>query len=195
MCVDFAKDGYKIVSNLDLTGVKYEEINWDKVIACEYHDCVIFIDEAHQFLPARGSLSIQSKYLVDGFMSMISKANIILILNTQYPQKVDCRIILEKNYNILCEKRIWNGVDWVYTNLDAKQLKNTPTIIIVMIEDCFTMLVSKEVLFANDFYKYYNRYQIIDAMKSIRLSALRMREKEKIDAKRIRIELENADTD
>jgi hypothetical protein len=162
MCYDYYQKGFKVYANIDFN-FPYEKLNYADIINCKLHDAVVFMDEAHLILPARSSMKSSSKHIVDNFISMSSKANLICIFATQYPNKIDSRISqLEKDYNVLAEKYIFNGERWIRTNKDAKELGDTPTIIEVTIEQVYDHTISKLRLWANAYYNLYNRYEIVN---------------------------------
>jgi hypothetical protein len=154
--------GFKVYSNVKLN-FPSEQLNYADIINCRLHDCVVYLSEAHLILPRRNAMRSSSKNIVDNFVSMSAKANITLVCDTQFPQKIDSRIAeLEKDYNVLCEKYILENGQWVQTSKDAKELGDTPTIINVSIEQCYDRKITKLRLHANKYYSLYNRYEIIN---------------------------------
>jgi GTPase SAR1 family protein len=160
MLKGYHEQGYKIYSNISLA-FDYEPIDYMKIINCEYEHAVIYLDEIHLLLPSRRSMSKSSVKIVDGFLSMSSKKDLIIIGTTQTPNKVDLRIRDESSYNFLCTKYAWDGVRFKQTSLDAYKLKDTPVIIDVMTIEVFTEKVSHTYLYANDYYDLYDRYEIV----------------------------------
>lgn len=162
MCHGFYKAGKTVYSNIAFN-FPYKQLDYSDIINCRLQNAVIYLDEAHLILPRRNSLKSTSKVLVDNFISMSSKQNLTLIFSTQFPQKIDGRISeLEKDYNVLCEKYIYDGTKWAQTSKDAHELGNTPTIIAATIEQVYDRKISKLRLIANNYYNLYNRYEIIN---------------------------------
>jgi hypothetical protein len=93
---------------------------------------------------------------------MSAKKDLIIIGTTQFPQKVDVRFRTEADYNGLCEKFIWNGTKWGNTNKDVKELKNTPVIIEVTVQQAYDGQITKLRIMANRFYNLYDRFQIVN---------------------------------
>ncbi|HJZ23327.1 MAG TPA: AAA family ATPase [Candidatus Babeliales bacterium] len=156
----YAHKGYKIVSNVKLKGIKHDNLDYDKVTACEYERCVIFMDEVHQILPARRSMSKSSIAIVDGFLSMIRKKEVILIATTQFERKVDNRLRLEKDYIIACRRYAYMNNGFVPVPPD---FKDASVVCIIEAEmTCIFNSDSKKMSFvANKYYKYYDTHQLI----------------------------------
>jgi len=159
---DYYKKGYKVYANISLN-FKYNRLNYSDIINCKLKNAVVYMDEAHLILPARSSMKSSSKTIVDNFISMSSKQGLICIFSTQFPQKIDCRISqLETDYNVLCEKFVYINGEWQQTTKDAHELRSTPTIIQVSIEQVYDGKINKFRLHANKYYNLYNRYEIIN---------------------------------
>jgi len=188
-CQDYQKQGYTIYSNVHFK-FPYKKIKYDDIINCRYRDAVVYIDEAHLVLPARGSMRKSSILIVDNFISMSSKANLICIFTTQFPEKIDMRISqLEKDYNVLAEKIVYENGTWHGTSKDAKELKDTPTIIMITVEQCFDgQIIKCPPIYANDYYKIYNRYEIVN-IEGLDEASIRYTEKQKLLKEKIRNEL------
>jgi len=117
------KKGYKIVSNVALT-FKYEPIDYNKIVNCEYEHCVILIDELHRLLPSRRSLSKTSVAIVDGFLSMCRKKDIIILGTTQLEYKVDCRYRDEAINWYRCTRYAYINKQWIQIMHNQKLDKN-----------------------------------------------------------------------
>lgn len=140
----------------------FEPIDYMKIINCQYEHAVIFLDEIHLLLPSRRSMSKSSVKIVDGFLSMSSKKDLIIICTTQTPNKVDLRIRDEASYNTLCTKYAWDGHRFKQTSEDAHKLGNTPVIIDILTEQTFSGKAQHTHLLANDYYNLYDRYEIVN---------------------------------
>jgi hypothetical protein len=158
---DYYLQGKKIYSNIHLR-FPYEKINYADIINCRLENAVVYLDEIQLTLPSRQSMKSSSVQICDSFLSMSSKKDLIIIGTTQFPQKVDVRFRTEADYNVLCEKFVWNGERWAKSNKDAKELKNTPVIIDVAVEQVYDGQISKIRILANKFYGLYDRYEIVN---------------------------------
>ena len=131
-----------------------------------------------------------SVQIVDNFISMSSKANLVCIMTTQFPEKIDMRISqLEKDYNVLAEKFVYEDGTWHQTSKDAKELKDTPTIIMITVEQCFDgKIIRCPPIYANDYYKIYDRYEIVN-IEGLDEASVRYSEKQKMLKDKIRAEM------
>ncbi|HJZ24278.1 MAG TPA: AAA family ATPase [Candidatus Babeliales bacterium] len=163
--LSYHRKKYKIISNVNLLGVKHDIIDYDKVVNCEYDKAVVFIDEIHQLLPARGSMSKKSIAIVDGFLSMIRKKKVILIGTTQYERKMDVRLRMEKDYLIMCERYICINNSFQKASPDFFD-SNVPAIISCKAHCIFDQSRQDFFFIANHYYKYYDTRQIILIRKS-----------------------------
>ena len=158
--LSYTKKGYKIVSNVNLNNISHELLDYDKVMNCEYEKAVVFIDEIHQILPARRSMSKTSVRIVDGFLSMIRKKEVILIGTTQFERKVDSRLRLEKDYFVTCKRFLYKNGAFIPASPDFKD-PFAICVIDVEMECVYNQERKKAHFIANKYYKYYDTKQII----------------------------------
>lgn len=102
-------EGRVVYSNVHLVGIPYKKIMIDDVVHSRLENGVCLIDEIHQFLPSRRSLSARSVSIVDGFLSMVRKKRLELWGSTQLERKVDVRLREEKDFFFVCSKQIHDG--------------------------------------------------------------------------------------
>lgn len=169
--------GMKIYSNVHLS-FPYEALDYDKIVNCEYSDGIVIIDEGHQLLPARNSVSLISREIVDGFLSMVRKKNLHIYISTQTERKIDIRVRDEKDYLYICKRFIFINNRWIEAKHNQNLPKATPVIIYYDMIDCYSDDISTYSMVANPIYDMYDTRQII------RITGL---EKERLkDRKRIR---------
>jgi len=154
----YYKKGYKIYSNVHLR-FPYSKIKYKDIIECKYEKAFILIDEIHQLLPARNSLSKTSRKICDSFLSMIRKKGIELYGTTQTPRKVDVRYREEVNFITTCSKYAFLNKKWVKT--DKELNSDIPCIIKTETINIFTSSSKKNTIYANRFYNLYDTNQII----------------------------------
>lgn len=174
---DYHSQGKTVYSNIHLN-FPYKKINYADIINCRLENAVVYLDEIQLILPARQAMKSSSVQICDSFLSMSSKKDLIVIGTTQFPAKVDIRFRTEADYNILCEKFVFENNKWVKTSKDAKQLKDAPVIIDVSIEQVYDGQINHVRLLANLFYDLYDRYEIVnieglDEANEIRKARLR----------------------
>jgi len=95
--------GYTIYSNVHLH-FPYKKLTLKDIIECKLRNAVVIIDEIHLFLSSRNSMSIISREICDGFLSMVRKAGLIIYATTQTERKVDVRFREEKDFLYICTK-------------------------------------------------------------------------------------------
>jgi hypothetical protein len=158
-----AAKGKKIYTNIHLNFPGWEALDIDDVINCRLRDCIVYIDEAHQLLGRRRSMSSANIIIVDNFISMASKAGVELWLSSQFPRKVDQRVSeLELDYGVLCTKYVWENGGWRETTKDAADLGNTPCLIVATMQQMFdNKIIQLPPIYANDYYSIYDRYEIV----------------------------------
>ena len=154
----YYKKGYKIYSNVHLR-FPYTKIKYKDIIACKYENAFILIDEIHQLLPARNSMSKTSRLITDSFLSMIRKKGIELYGTTQTPRKVDVRYREEVNYITTCSKFAFLNRKWTKTNKELNS--DVPCIIKTETINIFNHSTKRNTIFANRFYDLYDTNQII----------------------------------
>lgn len=167
-----AAKGKKIYTNIHLNFPGWEALDIDDVINCRLRDCIVYIDEAHQLLGRRRSMTSGNIIIVDNFVSMASKAGVELWLSTQFPRKVDQRVSeLELDYGILCTKYIYENGVWTETTKDAAELGiTTPCLIVATIQQMYdNKIIQLPPIYANYYYNIYNRYEIVQ-IKNLDLS-------------------------
>ena len=157
-CKKYYEKGFKIYSNVHLK-FPYEKINYMDIINCKYEKAVILIDEAHQLLSSRNSMSSVSRQICDSFLSMLRKKKIILYVTTQTSRKIDVRIRDEVSYVYVCSKFVYVNKTWIEYYQDLN--KKVPCILSITKIDMFSQNESRISLIANPYYKYYDTHEII----------------------------------
>jgi len=157
---DYYKKGKKIYSNVKLN-FPYEPLDYQKIIDCEYSDGMIILDEIHQLLPSRRSLSNRNVKIVDGFLSMVRKKNLEVYGTTQLEYKVDVRFRDEWDFLYHCKKFIFINGDLSpilhNQNLDVK----IPIIVEFCVIDRYTNQRKFFRLDANPIFSMYDTTEII----------------------------------
>jgi hypothetical protein len=152
--------GMNIYSNVHLN-FKYEPLDYDKIINCEYEDGIVLLDEGHQLLPSRNSMSLISREIVDGFLSMVRKKNLHLYITTQTERKIDIRVRDEKDYQYICRRYAFIRYNWIEIKHNQNLPYDTPVLIHADIIDCYSDEINRVTFNANPIYDLYDTRQII----------------------------------
>lgn len=135
---------------------KDSKINWEfwENLREEKKNFSIFLDEAHNFISSRSSMSSQNK-LFSKWVSQIRKIfsddeNNHIFLITQYIKKIDVNFRDMAFGIILCKKRIFKNKTWisqnVYDGLDRYE---------------YGKKAFSKVFLANPYFRYYNTKEMI----------------------------------
>ncbi len=102
ICYDFFKAGWRIVHNGSLTfGELLDPV---KLAELGYKNCVIFIDEAHEWLDSRRGMTLQS-VMSTGYLTQVGKLNNWLICATHDIHDLDWRLRRAADMVITIQKR------------------------------------------------------------------------------------------
>lgn len=159
---DYSDRGLKIYSNVHLKHIKYEKIKYEDIINCRYENALVIVDEGHQLLPSRASMSKTSRLIVDKFVSMCRKKRVHLMLSTQMARKIDVRIRAEHDFAIDCEKYAYIDGSFKAVLGDENLPKHVKIVIKCAITEHYSGREIISTFIANDYYKYYDTSQIID---------------------------------
>lgn len=160
MAYDYWKEGKTIYSNVKLN-FPFKQIDYNDIVNCKLKNAVVLLDEVHQLLPSRNSMSKINRTIVDGFLSMIRKQNLIVIGTTQLEMKVDVRFREEKDFIYECFKYAYLDGRWENVIHSQNFDKNTPVLIRVEAEENYSGVRIRFNLFANAFYHLYDTNEII----------------------------------
>lgn len=153
--------GYKVVSNVHLNNMKYEPLDYNKVVNCEYKDAVIFIDEVQLVLPSRGAMRKTSIKICDGFLSMCRKQNLELFVTSQAEFKVDIRLRTEADmcYQLTRCALVNGSVQEVHHNymFDKEQI----IVIKIVAIDNHDGREAEFMMNANPFFNMYDSKQVV----------------------------------
>ena len=158
---DYYKQGKTIYSNVDLK-FPYKLLDYDDIINCRLDNAMVIIDEAHQLLGSRSSMSRINNEITTSFISMVRKKNLDLFLTTQHERKIDARIReMEMDYFYLCTRYAFIKGEWkeVLHNQDVD--KNTPINIKIKVIEVDTGTEIIGYFRANPYFKMYDTRQII----------------------------------
>ena len=157
--LNYYKRGFNVYSNVAFK-FPYKRLKYSDIVECNLSNGVVIVDEAHQLLPSRNSMSKRSRLICDKFISMIRKKRLQVYMTTQTPRKIDIRIREECDYMFMVKKLGFIRGQWVEILTD--ELEKIPIKIIVTMID---MIDYKSVEFdfdANQYYNLYDTAEIID---------------------------------
>jgi hypothetical protein len=154
------KKGKKIYSNVDLN-FPYKEIDYNDIVNCKYENAIVILDEIHQLLPSRRSMSDININICDGFLSMVRKKGLEIFGSTQTQRKVDIRFREESDYIYLCEKWAHLKGRWAQVTESEDLDINIPIMISVLACQTFSGSIKKFYFEGNPLYDIYNTRQII----------------------------------
>jgi len=156
--------GEKVYSNFKLN-FPHEEMDFDKMMNCEYSNATIVITEAHNWgLDARDAMREPNKSLVKMFIPQIRKQGVTLIVDTQRWNGIDKRLRLNCDVLVMCKKRALINNKWQDVMQSHQYSRDTP----ISIEADFTFLDTertKTLLFLAN--PYYRLYDTTEAIKTI----------------------------
>lgn len=158
---EYYKKGYKIYSNIHLTGIPYELITINDVIECKYHDALVLIDEIHILLPSRNSMSKNSRKICDGFLSMVRKAKLEVYGSTQTMRKVDIRFREEADYLYYCTKYAFLYGKWDLVQHSQDLNKDIPIMINLNVIDAISNNSVDLKFYGNPLFKLFDTRQIV----------------------------------
>lgn len=156
----YYKKGFKVLSNVKLN-FPFEQLDYKKIVNCEYHDAVVILDEIHQLLPARRALKKSSVEIVDGFLSMARKQHVNIFGSTQTPRKVDVRFREESDFIYLCDKYAYKNGCWLKVLHNEDLPPEIPIMVSLDVTETYTGQTLKYSFLGNNYFKLYDTNQII----------------------------------
>jgi hypothetical protein len=169
-------EGKKIYSNIDFK-FPYQELDYQDILDCKLVDAVCMIDEIHQLLPARNSMSKINREICDSFISMVRKQNLDVYGTTQTARKVDVRFRDETDYLYVCKKYAYIHNHWELVEHNQDLDKAIPILIDVEVTHMATGKIINLRLKGNQFFALYDTRQIIK-VKGMKLKRKDRREEE-----------------
>lgn len=154
------KKGKTIYSNVAFN-FPYNQLDYNDIVECNLKNAVVILDEIHQLLPSRRSLSEININICDGFLSMVRKQGLEIYGSTQTQRKVDVRFREEADYIYLCEKWAFLKNNWAKVTESEDLNKDVPIIISVMICQSFSGSIIQTSFKGNEYFKLYDTKQII----------------------------------
>lgn len=158
--LEYYKIGKKVYSNVKLN-FPFSQIDYNDIVKCKLENAVVILDEAHQLLPSRRSLSKVNVTVVDGFLSMVRKKGLIIFASTQLQKKIDVRFREESDYIYRCEKWVYLKGKWQQAVESEDYDIKIPIIISYLICQMGTGVILEKSFYANPYYKIYDTKQII----------------------------------
>lgn len=152
--------GKKIYSNIKLN-FPFNQLDYQEIVDCKYHDAVILLDEIAQLLPARRSMRKSSVKICDGFLSMARKLNVEIWGTTQTPRKVDVRFREEADYVYFCDKYAFNHNQWMKIIHNQNLPLSVPIMISLDVIETITDRQLKYSFMGNKYFAMYDTRQII----------------------------------
>jgi len=152
--------GKTVYSNIDLK-FPYKPMDYNDIIDCKYKDAIVLIDEVHQLLPSRRSMSKINKEICDSFLSMVRKKNLELYGTTQTFRKVDVRFREEADFNYICSKFALIKNRFVEIISTDNLSPDIPIFIKMFIQESYSGDVTKVSFHGNSLFKLYDTQQVI----------------------------------
>lgn len=154
------KMGKTIYSNVHLN-FPYKQLDYNKIINCELKDGVIILDEGHLLLSNRRSMSSHSIKITDSFIGQCRKQNLILMISTQRPRKIDVKIREEADRIYTCER--WVCINGAFSKIEHNQnfSKKTTVMIKVHILSTYDNKEGEYYFVGNKYFDMYDTFQII----------------------------------
>lgn len=152
--------GFKVYSNVHLN-FPYEKLNYKDIIDCKLENGIVILDEIHQLLPSRNSMSTTSRKICDSFLSMIRKKGLEVFGSTQTPRKVDVRFREEADYFYVATKYAYLNKKWVEVFHNQNLSRNIPIMIKLDITEQFSGTTIQKSFIANEIFSLYDTNQII----------------------------------
>lgn len=152
--------GRNIYANVHLH-FKNNPLNYMDIIDCKLQNGAVLLDEIHQLLPARRSMSKRSIAICDNFLSMVRKQGLEVYGTTQTLRKVDVRFREEADYVYVCEKYILKGGSWVKWLHNENLPMSTKVMIKVQVTETWS---NSRLIFnflANPYFKMFDTNEII----------------------------------
>jgi RecA/RadA recombinase len=168
------KQGKTVYSNVALK-FPYKELQYQDIIDCNLKDAVCVIDEIHQLLPARNSMSKINREICDSFISMIRKQNLDVYGTTQTARKVDVRFRDETDYLYICRKYAYEHGRWGAVEHNQNLDISVPVLIDIEVTNTQNSKMINLKLKGNQFFKLYDTTQVIQ-VKGIKLKGKDRRE-------------------
>ena len=158
---EYYKKGYTVYSNFKLN-FPYKELDFEQMLACEYNNAIILIDEAHLWgLDARDGMSKQNKELTKKFIVQVRKQGVKLYCASQRFRQLDVRLRENSEIVIRCKK--YAMIDKKIKEVFQSETFEINTPIIIELE--YTHLDIERTVYkrfiANDYYSTYDTTQVI----------------------------------
>ena len=160
MAYDYYKQGKIIYSNVKLN-FPFNLIDYEDIVECRLKNAVVLLDEIHQLLPARNSLRKISRLIVDGFLSMVRKSDLIVLGTTQLDRKVDIRFREEADFIYECSKYAFIDRYWQSVLHSQGFPKEIPIMVEVDVQEMFSEKWIKFDFIANNYFYLYDTNEII----------------------------------
>lgn len=158
--LEYHKKGKTVYSNVHLN-FPYKQLDYNDIVECRLSDGMVILDEGHQLLSSRNSMSKVSKEITNSFISMLRKQNVDLYISTQQEFKIDCRIRWEKDYLYACNKYAYVNKEWIKVLHNQDLDKDIPIMISLDVMEMYTGSTIKYNFIGNEYFKLYDSRQII----------------------------------
>lgn len=149
-----------IYSNVNLH-FPYQVLNYKDIIDCNLQNAAVLLDEIHQLIPARRSLSKRNVEICDNFLSMVRKQGLEVYGTTQTLRKVDIRFREEADYLYVTEKYILQNNQWIRYTHNENLPKSVPIMIKVDITETYSNNTLSMNFMGNKFFDLFDTKQII----------------------------------
>lgn len=155
-----SRDGKNIYSNVDLK-FDYSPLDYKDIVECNIKNGAVLLDEIHQLLSARKSMSKQNTEICDNFLSMVRKQGLEIYGTTQTLRKVDVRFREEADYIYVCEKFAYIDRQWVKWLHNENLNPSIPIMIKVEVTETWTGNKLEFSFRGNNYFKLFDTTQII----------------------------------
>jgi len=176
---EYYKQGKTIYSNIKLN-FPFKQVDYNDIIDCRLKNAVVVLDEVHLLLSSRNFMSKRSRLIVDGFLSMVRKMNLIVIASTQTERKVDVRFREEKDFLVICNKYAYINNMWEEVIHNQNMDQNIPLMIKLDIREEFSLKYITMSFIGNDYFDLYDTSEVVK-IKGINDDTKNNRSKNEID--------------
>ena len=157
---DCYKAGKTVYSNVHLN-FPYKQLDYNDIIECKLENGIVILDEVHQLLSARSSMSKVNREICDSFLSMVRKKGLEVYGTTQTTRKVDIRFREESDFLYVCSRYGYINKQWGEILHNQNLAKNIPIMIKLEVQELFSGNWLKVSFIGNTYYKLYDTNQII----------------------------------
>jgi hypothetical protein len=157
---DAYKRGLTVYSNVKLN-FPFKQLDYNDIIECNLENGVVLLDEGHQLLSARASMSRVNREICDSFLSMVRKKGLELYATTQTARKIDVRFREETDYLYVCSRFAFINGTWKEVFHNQNLPSRIPVMIKLETQEQYSGNWINVSFLANKYYRMFDTRQII----------------------------------